>query len=173
MSAGTHRPTELQIDEGQIRQTLALILPAGQVTELRALDASTPSYRRPHTVAGYFDDADALVDSLGSIQRTAKGIYIIPNPVNPALLARAANRVRDIGERDPLTGDNDIVSRRWFMIDADPCRPAGISSTNAQHELAIERVRQIQAMLSAEGWPDPILADSGNGGHLLYRLELS
>src|SRR6266511_6238387 len=103
MSAGTHRPPELQIDEGQIRQTLNLILPSGQVTELRALDVSTPSYRRPHTVAGYFDNVDDLVDSLGPIQRTAKGIYIIPNPINPALLARTANRARDIGERDPLT----------------------------------------------------------------------
>jgi len=172
MSASTHRPPEFQIDEDEIRQTLGLILPTGQVTELRALDVSTPSYRRPHTVAGYFDDVDALVDSLGPIQRTAKGIYLIPNPVNPALLARAANRARDIGERDPLTGDNDIVSRHWFMVDADPCRPAGISSTDAQHELAIERVRQIRDALASESWTDPILADSGNGGHLLYRIEL-
>ena len=172
MSAGPHHPPELQIDEGQIRQTLDLIFPSGQVTELRALDVSTPSYRRPHTVAGYFDDVDALVDSLGPIQRTAKGIYIIPNPINPALLARAANRARDVGERDPLTGDNDIVSRRWFMIDADPCRPAGISSTADQHELAIERVRQIRTVLSADGWADPILADSGNGGHLMYPIDL-
>ena len=26
--------------------------------------------------------------------------------------------------------------------------------------------------LREEGWPDPIVGDSGNGGHLLYRVEL-
>jgi hypothetical protein len=40
------------------------------------------------------------------------------------------------------------------------------------HDLAIERARQIRDALYAEGWPDPILADSGNGGHLLYRVDL-
>ncbi len=34
------------------------------------------------------------------------------------------------------------------------------------------RVHEIREALAAEGWPDPLLADSGNGGHLLYRINL-
>ncbi len=30
----------------------------------------------------------------------------------------------------------------------------------------------IREYLSSVGWPDPIVADSGNGGHLLYRIDL-
>src|SRR3712207_6288380 len=112
MPDAASRQSVPQLDLDQVRQTLSLMLEPGQVTELRVLDVSTPGYRRPHTVSGYFDDVDALIDSLGPVQRTAKGIYVIPNPVDPALLARAANRARDVGERDPLTGDSDIVKDR-------------------------------------------------------------
>src|SRR5262249_46675466 len=68
--------------------------------------------------------------------------------------------------------DGDIVARRWLLLDADPRRPAGISSTDDQHEWALERVRRIRDELAIAGWPEPILADSGNGGHLLYRVDL-
>jgi hypothetical protein len=129
----THSITDL----AEVHRTLGLLLEPGQVTELRALSVSTPTYRRAHTVSGYFDDVEALVDSLGAIERTAKGIYIIPNPVDAALLARAANRLHDATDREPLTGDGDIVSRRWLPIDADPRRPAGISSTDDQHDQAL------------------------------------
>ena len=85
----------------------------------------------------------------------AKAIYWTLNPVNPALLARAANRVREMNNKDPLTGDDDIVSRRWLLIDADPVRPSGISSTDAEHAMAMERITKISAMLSMEGWAGP------------------
>jgi hypothetical protein len=172
MTAPGTAATGLIIDLEEVRGALGLLLEPGQVTELRALNASTSTYRRPHTVSGYFDDVEALVGSLDAIEQTAKGIYIIPNPVDTALLARAANRLRDVSDREPLTGDGDVVARRWLLIDADPRRPAGISSTDDQHDWAIERVRRIRDTLAAAGWPEPILADSGNGGHLLYRVDL-
>jgi hypothetical protein len=37
---------------------------------------------------------------------------------------------------------------------------------------AIERVYQIRDALRHEGWPDPLVGDSGNGAHLLYRVDL-
>jgi hypothetical protein len=172
MTAPGTTETRLITDLGEIRRTLGLLLQPGQVTELRALDVSTPSYRRPHTVSGYFNDVEALVESLGSIERSAKGIYIVPNPIDPALLARAVNRLRDVTDREPLTGDRDIVSRRWLLIDADPRRPSGISSTDVEHHRALERVRQIRDALALRGWPEPIIGDSGNGGHLLYPIVL-
>lgn len=106
------------------------------------------------------------------LPESTKGTYIVMNPISSALLARAANRVRAVSERDALTGDADITARRWLLIDADPRRPSGISATDAEHAAALDRVRWIRAVLRAEGWPDPILADSGNGGHLLYRVHL-
>ncbi|MCC6907052.1 MAG: DUF3987 domain-containing protein [Phycisphaerales bacterium] len=128
--------------------------------------------RRVGTISGYFDSPEALADSISRIEH-AKGIYIVPNVVNPALLARANNRIRITGKGDPLTADHDIVQRRWLLIDLDPQRPAGISSTDTEHSLAHERAEAIRSHLRELGWPEPILADSGNGWHLLFRIDLA
>jgi hypothetical protein len=60
-------------DPTGIRRTLAMFFDAGQVTELRALDVSTPRYRRPHTVSGYFDDFDTLATEAAKVSAYAKG----------------------------------------------------------------------------------------------------
>jgi len=151
-------------------RTLRIILAPGQITELRALDVSAPNYRRPHTVSGYFNNVELMARAAVAIS-DAKGVYFILNPINPALLARAMNRVRPVG-RDPLTADADVLSLRWLLIDVDPVRPSGISSSGVEHENALTKARDISIALTAEGWPEPILGDSGNGGHALYRIEL-
>lgn len=157
-------------DHAEILRACQALFAPGQVAELRALDAVTREWRRLHTVSGYFNDWDKLAAAAMSIQ--ARGVYVTLNPVNPALLARALNRLRDINSGDPATGDGDIVARRWLPIDCDPVRPTGISATAAEHDLALARAREIRDYLGARGWPEPVLADSGNGGHLLYRVDL-
>ncbi len=92
--------------------------------------------------------------------------------MNPSLLARALNRIRICKGKEPLTSDLDIIRRRWLLIDCDAQRPAGISATKEEHEAAMARAREIFAYLREDCWPDPIAADSGNGAHLLYRLDL-
>lgn len=160
----------LAADRAEIQRALQLLCEPGQMRELRALAAATPSWRRPHTVAGYFDDPAKLAQAAAQLH--ARGIYITLNPVLPALLARAANHVKDLAAGDATTGDGDILTRRWLPVDCDPVRPAGISATDAEHELALARARAIRGHLQRQGWPEPLLADSGNGGHLLYRVDL-
>ena len=151
-------------------RAMELIMAPGQITELRALGVSTPEYRRTHTVSGYFDDVDALAQAAIEVAPYAMGVYFTPNPVNPALLA-----VREMarpGNQEPLSSDSDVVARRWLLVDIDAIRPAGISSTDAEHDAAIAKAKVIREALTARGWPQPILADSGNGAHLLYRVDL-
>src|SRR5262249_10877375 len=50
--------------------------------------------------------------------------------------------------------------------------PKEISSTDEEHEAALYRVRQIRSFLQEQGFPDCVLADSGNGGHGVYRICL-
>jgi hypothetical protein len=151
-------------------RALETILAPGQVTELRALDVSTSSYRRPHVVSGYFDNVEAIAKA-SVANPSAKGVYFTLNPINHALLARAINHLRDV-DKHPLTTDTDVLSRRWLPIDVDAVRPSGISSSEGEHEDALTRARDIRDSLREEGWPEPILGDSGNGGHVLYRIEL-
>ena len=158
-------------DEVQVLRTLKLLLPAGQVTELRVLGATLRGNRGwPAVLSGYFDNPRKLIAALYSIE-SARGIYIVPNVVNPALLARAVNRIKRAGNGE-LTGDHDIVARRWLLVDCDPVRPAGISATNTEHEAALARTRIVERYLRDQGWREPVVADSGNGGHLLFAIDL-
>ena len=141
-----------------------LLLAAGCVHELRILNTSKK------TVSGYFDDFDKLAAEAAAWDGQAPAIYVTLNPVNPDLLARSRNHLTKWARL--TTSDIDIVRRRWLPIDCDPVRPTGISSTNAEHEEAIARVKTISSWLQRQGWPLPVLADSGNGGHLLYRIDL-
>lgn len=155
----------------EIRHALQLILSPGQVTELRALEAAfTQGDRRPGTLSGYFDDLEKMASAAVSIKQ-AKGIYFIPNVVKPALLARSVNKIRLMPPKGESTADGDIETRRWLLIDADPVRPAGIASDDGEHQAALDRAEQIAIALTDDGWPKPILADSGNGAHLLYRID--
>jgi hypothetical protein len=140
------------------------------VTELRALEATINGDRWPANYAGYFDDSCELLAALDKLN-TAKGIYFIPNPVDPALIARANNRIRK-AVKGESTSDDNIMARHWLLIDCDAVRPAGISASNEQHKAALERAKAIADELHQNfGWPDPIVADSGNGGHLVYRID--
>ncbi|MEN6343078.1 MAG: hypothetical protein ABFC89_11040, partial [Methanospirillum sp.] len=152
-----------------VREALDLLLAPGSVAELRALG------RDGRVASGYFDDLAKLADAVEPMDAAGqyRGIYVTLNPVNPALLARRANRVEGrLGRGDPTTADADIVRRRWLPVDVDPIRPSGVSSTADEHRAACAVARAIRDALGAEGWPAPVVADSGNGAHLLYRIDL-
>jgi hypothetical protein len=148
-----------------IEQALSLLLEPGQVAELRCLNTVKG------TISGYFDDFDKLAKVIAKLNGQVPAVYITLNPVNPTLLARSVNRLTPFAKQ--TTSDTDIVKRRWLPIDFDPVRPAGISSTDEEHEAAIQRARGARAWLSGVGFPSGILADSGNGGHLLHRVDAS
>lgn len=148
-----------------IHQTLELLHAPGDVVELRI-----PKAGRYRTISGYFDDFEALAKVAVKLNGKYTAVYTTLNPCDPSLMGRAYNRVKTYAVA--TTTDAQITRRTALLLDADPIRPTGISSTDAEHELALERTRTIRADLSAEGWPEPILADSGNGGHLVYRIDL-
>jgi hypothetical protein len=164
--------TVLKPDTEEIIRFLSFVAAPGQIVELRLLHVQQGGQGFPRTLSGYFGDCAKLAAEAAKYSMAAQGVYITINPVNGNLLARSANRLRVAGKDSPLTTDADITARRWLPIDLDPVRPAGISATEEEHESAIERARQIRSALHAEGWPRPILADSGNGGHLLYKIDL-
>ena len=159
-------------DANEITHALRLWFQAGDVFEVRVLDAVSADYRREHIESGYFDyeHISAVPEALKRLL-SFRGVYVTVNPVNPDLLARAVNRLRPAG-RNPTTADTDIVRRRWLLIDCDPRRASGVSSSNSEHESAPAKAREIRDGLSSLGWPDPIMTDSGNGAQLMYRIDL-
>lgn len=164
--------SNLLIDEYKIISALKAIFQPGDVFEVRALDAITKAYNRPHIESGYFEyeHIDKVPSCLTHIIK-AKGIYFTVNPVKKDLLARAVNRVRAPG-REPTTADSDILCRRWLLIDCDAKRVSGVSSTDEEHSFALSIAQEIKAGLGSIDWPMPIEIDSGNGAQLMYRVDL-
>lgn len=159
-------------DPQQINQAanaLRYFLMGGQVTELRALFKGD-SHGPPHVWSGYYDDIERLANDAVWHGMGAAGMYFIPNPVDPALLARAYNRSRPV-YRGATTSDRDIIRRRFLLLDFDPVRPADISSNDAEHAAAITKARETRDWLAQRGWPTPIFVDSGNGAHLDYFID--
>jgi len=100
---------------------LARIWQPGDVREVRI-----PKWDKyGHTAAGWFDDPVKLAAAAARYDGKAN-IYVTANPVEPALLGRADNRIAE--RMDATSNDTNIVYRRLLFVDIDPVRPAGISS---------------------------------------------
>lgn len=162
---GARRQVRMQPDENEIRRALDVLFAPGDVVEVRAFP------NRRNTISGYYNDFDKLAKDAAKINMQAGGVYVTLNRINPDLLARRANRYEQ--HASTTTSDDQVVLRRWFPIDLDPVRPAEISASDDEHDAAIERARQVHKYLVQElGWPRPVAADSGNGAHLLFRIDL-
>lgn len=150
----------------EIRRALTVLYQPGQVVELRALGVGG------RTVAGYFDDHTKLAEAAARLSGNATGVYVVLNEFTPALLARFANRLTT-GPKT-LTQDSDILLRHYLPVDIDAMRPSGISSTDAEHDAAIKVARKIKEYLIGLEFPTDsiIIGDSGNGAHLLVRVDL-
>jgi hypothetical protein len=148
---------------GEIRWAIEVLFEPGDVVELRAFKERT-------TVSGYFDDHEELVEQAAKLDDRGFAVYVTINLVKPTLLARAHNRVKH--HPKATTSDADITRRRWLPLDFDPVRPADLSSTEQEKKAALWRAREVRDYLTEQGWPESIVADSGNGAHLLYRVDL-
>lgn len=154
----------------EITRQMRFLVEPGQVVELRALAVKT-NYGRPHVESGFFDydHLEDMARAAVQITRRAKGVYYTLNPLRRDLLARRCNRI-DRAEEGELAQDVHVLRRRWLLVDADPVRDPYISATDQEKANAWTTVLAVRDYLSK--WPAPIVADSGNGYHLLYRVDL-
>jgi hypothetical protein len=158
-------------DLDEIRRAIQALFGPDDIVEFRVLKAKRDG-KRYGTVSGYFDGKhrDVLAKTAEHWSGHVPGVYVTLNPVLPDLLARSKNQVTNWAEH--TTKDAEVSRRVWLLIDFDAKRPPGISASDAEHEAALDRARECKQWLSEKGWPRPIYADSGNGGHLLYRIDL-
>jgi putative DNA primase/helicase len=161
------------INKAEIERAYALLFGADQVVELRILEGSLSSNGQyPSTYGGYFNNVGSLLSSLSQVRR-AKGIYVTLQTCKPNLIYRTNNELIKQKSGD-ATSDDDVTGYRWLLIDSDPDRdPTNISASLFEHGDALAHSHMIAKGLSERGWPAPVVADSGNGGHLLYRIDLS
>ncbi len=159
--------SQRKADRENIAEAIRILFEPGQVVELRV-----PKAGKLGTISGYFDDHKKLAAELERLSGTAIAVYYTLNPVNAALRARAHNHTNAYAKATTSDGTDNIINRRWLLIDCDPVRPSDISSTDDEKEAARRVAAQIKKYLKTLCWSDPVVADSGNGYHLLYRIDL-
>jgi hypothetical protein len=127
-------------------------------------------------VNGWFSDRRKLVQLVQDIEDTwvdmtqyPEAFYISMNPVKDALLVRSSNCLKaGIGR----TQDKEIAMYRNIFLDINADCPTGVSSSYDEHIAAIGLAKVIRSWIRDNMfWPEPMLAESGNGAHLVYKCH--
>lgn len=153
----------MNINEQEIRKALAILKPNGELVEIRIIQGRA-------VYSGYFTEPETLIKSIKAINLSGNcNVYFTLNQINKGCYSREQ---RDRFIKNPATtGDNDITGYKWLMIDFDPARPSKTSATDTELEEAHQRAVEVYKHLKGLGWAEPLIARSGNGYHLLYRLD--
>ena len=147
----------------EIKKFFEVIKDNDQLTEIRILGDKK-------TFSGYFADSDSIIKEIANYENF--NIYFTLNKINEACASRTqSNHI--IPNPKTTTSDNDIISREWVLIDLDPKRPADTNATDEEKIKAQSVVNRIYGFLQNAGFSNPIVADSSNGYHLLYKVMMN
>ncbi|KGC58572.1 YfjI family protein [Burkholderia pseudomallei] len=154
-------------DKAAILAALAAMFDPDDVIELRVLHKG-----KTRPAAGYFDGAHRadLADAAVRLNRRGAATYVTSNRIDPQLLGRYCNRIEE--SANSTTADQNVIRRRWLLLDFDPVRPKDTSATDEQLRAAHAKAQDCYEFLRDLRWPEPLRAGSGNGYHLLYPLDL-
>lgn len=153
------------INPAEVRKAIKTLQDPGDVFEVRAIGTA-----KKDILSGYFRDAETLLKAFDTIDLRQRNIYITLGKVKDECFARSQSE-RFL--KSPQTSsDTEIVSYRWLFVDLDPVRTAGISSSNAELKDAEELSHTVLQYMQNLGFESPVIAASGNGYHLLYRIDI-
>lgn len=153
-------------DEEMIRQTISLLKPNNELFEVRIIGKGN----RKRIISGYYTDADTLIKQFDLIDPRGANIYITINKVNEDCYAREQHDC--FRQTDANTHDHEIDAYEWLFIDLDPERIAEVSSSDEELKEAEVLSGKVYEYMKNLGFKEPIRAMSGNGHHLLYKINL-
>lgn len=152
------------MNEYTLRQWYEVFKDNHELVEIRILDQETK-----RSYSGYFTDIETI---LREIKRYEKcNLYFTLNVIDPACYSREQHD-RISTRPKSTTSDLEILGRKWCLIDIDCEKPSDTNSTDAEKELAKGVVNEVYKFLRDEGFEKPIICDSANGYHLLYKQAM-
>lgn len=155
----------MEIDITAVKKTIEILKPNNQLYEIRIINKS--GHKR---ISGYFRGTENLEKAFKTVDLRGANVFITLNVINDACYSRVQHEC--FRQVDVTTGDKEILAYDWFLIDVDPKRPSEISSTKEEFENAKVKAGSVYRYLKRREFPEPIIALSGNGVHLLYSLAL-
>ncbi|MFA6877011.1 MAG: AAA family ATPase [Parabacteroides sp.] len=153
------------MNEQTIRQWYDIFKDNKDLTEIRILDNNNK-----RTFSGYFTDIETLLNGIKQYDNC--NIYFTLNTINDACYSREQHD-RIVMKPKSTTSDNEIMVRKWILIDIDCKKPSDTNSTDEEKELAKDVVNNVYKFLRDQGFEKPIVCDSSNGFHLCYRCAMN
>ena len=171
MNEGVPMDAEPKWNKEEAERFLKILHAEGSTFEIRILESLEQGCKVPGNSSGFFRDAKTAADVLDRFWNDHEGghAYVTVNPVHGGLHDRAPDSFR---WAKVAAKDEDVASRNWLYMDFDPTRSSGVSATSEEKAKAWAVCVEAKTWLSSQGWPDPIVVDSGNGYHLYYRCNL-
>lgn len=112
---------------------------------------------------GVFDDIDKL-SAAAAEHRSRANLY---TTIQAPKVLPAANR---LATGRGAIRNQDIAQFIRIAFDFDAVRPKGTRATEQQVEYTRDAAVGLRQWLHRQGWPLPVVVNSGNGHHLIYRL---
>lgn len=156
----------MAVNETELRKAIQQFHPNGELFEVRVINGTK---RKP--LSGFYRDAETLIQALKTIDHRGVNIYFTLNPIDDDLYSRVQHDCFVLGGNG--VDDPDVNGFRWLFVDLDPERKTGISSTEEELQAAFALAKKISNFLRDYGFSEPVKAVSGNGAHLLYKINLA
>lgn len=152
---------------------LKLIFPSP--IEIRAI-AEKGSYHLVKTsVLTSWDEWEKVSPSVRA-ENKENNVFATLNALRPDYVStKEANTKLRIAKSGGAVKDKDIESYRWLLVDCDPvrkCEDQKVSSSVEEKESAWKKLLQVRDFIGKKGLYPPVVCDSGNGFHLLYKISL-
>lgn len=155
----------MKINESEIRKTICLMKSNNRLFEIRIMSGR-------QNYSGYFTNADNFFSEFAKLRLDeASNVYITLNSIKDECYSRK-QRDMFVKNASPNTSDSDIAYYDWLMVDIDPIRASGTSSSDEEISLAKAKGNEVYSYLKKMGFEEPLIALSGNGVHLLYCVGL-
>lgn len=152
------------MNESDIRCWYDVFKDNNELVEIRILDPETRK-----TYSGYFTNIEDILREVSRYDRS--NIYFTLNVINPACYGREQKDKISTRPKS-TTSDSDIIARKWCLIDIDCEKPSDTNSTDEEKESAKQVVNSVYKFLRDEGFEPPVICDSANGWHLLYKQAM-
>lgn len=154
------------VDYNKLKEAISILKPNNELFEIRIMGSKKYS--------GYFTNYDVLEQEIKLLEQrgllNGEQCYITLNKIKDDCYAREQRNKLIYAKQ--TTKDDDIIKYEYVFVDIDPVRESGISSTDSELNKALDMRDDVYKFLKSNGFKDPIIARSGNGCHLLYKINV-
>ena len=156
------------IDIHELKRTLEVFKTSNGLHEIEVLNMLNKS----DNYSGIYDDIELLCKDIQKYDCGNYNLYFRLNELKDAVKGKMQYNKFIRGAKGAT--DIDIKHRDWLFLDFDPIREGGVKDIAANdeemeksHLVAVACYRYLKGL----GFPDPVVCKSGNGWHILYKLD--